>query len=195
MLIDPLGFGLENYDPIGRWRDRTRAQPIDATGEIAGHRRCAFNNPAELATALQKDPRFARCMTRKLLTYAVGRGMEPADTPALDVLTERFAAGGYRFRALVETIATSPLMTIRGGRAPSHEHRHARNHVAASVLSRRAALRGLGVTMALPWLEAMAPRKAPAQAAAPLRFLTVFAAARRAHAGLDAQDHRAPATP
>jgi hypothetical protein len=68
-----------------------------------------------MAQALQRDPRFARCMTRKLLTYALGRGMQLSDDPALNLLTERFAAGGHRFRALVETIATSPLMTTRGG--------------------------------------------------------------------------------
>ena len=151
--------------------------------------------------ALQKDPRFARCMTRKLLTYALGRGMED----------ERQAGAGPADR------------TLRGRRLPlpqpGRDHRgqpaddHARGQeramsdqtsdrtrrsfapVRGFTLSRRAALRGLGVSMALPWLEAMAPRRAPAQAAAPLRFLTVFAPARDAHAGLDPQDRPAPTTP
>ena len=115
-IIDPIGFGLENYDPIGRWRDQDQGMPIDASGEIpdTGVR---FANGPEMGAALRDDPRFARCVTRKLLTYAVGRGMGMTDTPALDLLTERFASGGYRFRALVETIATSPLMTTRGGKS------------------------------------------------------------------------------
>jgi hypothetical protein len=115
-VIDPMGFGLENYDPIGRWRDQDQGMPIDASGEIpdTGAR---FANGPEMGAALRDDPRFARCVTRKLLTYAVGRGMGTSDTPALDLLTDRFASGGYRFRALVETIATSPLMTTRGGKS------------------------------------------------------------------------------
>jgi hypothetical protein len=113
-LMDDLGFGLENYDGIGRWRDNDEGAPIDASGVLPGTT-VRFNNAVELAAALQKDPRFGRCMTRKLLTYAMGRGMEEADKPALDHLTERFVSSGHRFRSLVETIATSPLMTSRGG--------------------------------------------------------------------------------
>jgi hypothetical protein len=109
-----MGFGLENYDAIGRWRETDDGSAIDASGTVPGTDN-RFNNPAELAAALQKDPRFARCMTRKLLTYALGRGMEETDTPALDHLTTRFVSGGHRFRTLVEIIATSPLMTMRGG--------------------------------------------------------------------------------
>jgi hypothetical protein len=115
MLFDPLGLALENFDPIGRWRDTDAGARIDASGVVPGTD-VPFDGPAALAEALRKDPRFARCLTRKLLTFALGRGMEPADAPALDYLTARFAAGGYRFRGLVETIASSPLMTMRGGR-------------------------------------------------------------------------------
>jgi hypothetical protein len=113
-LLDPLGFGLENYDAIGRWRDRDSGAAIDATGAMPGTNE-RFSTPAELATAVQKDPRFARCLTRKMLTYAVGRGMSEADAPAIDALTERFVRGGHRFTELIELIAQSPLMTMRGG--------------------------------------------------------------------------------
>ncbi len=114
--FDPLGLALENFDPIGRWREQDEGQPIDARGVLPGTD-LAFDGPAGLAEALQKDPRFVGCLTRKLLTFALGRGMEPADGPALEYLTERFARGGHRFRDLVETIARSPLMTMRGGRS------------------------------------------------------------------------------
>jgi hypothetical protein len=75
-----------------------------------------FDGPASLAEALQKDPRFARCLTRKLMTFALGRGLEASDNAALDLLSGKFAAGGYRFRDLVQAIAGSPVMTDRGGR-------------------------------------------------------------------------------
>jgi hypothetical protein len=113
-LLDPMGFGLENFDAIGRWRDTDEGSPVDATGVIPGSTH-AFSNPAELAAGLQKDPRFARCLTRKLLTFAIGRGMEAVDDPALDMLSKQFSSGGYRFKDLVQIITTSPLMTMRGG--------------------------------------------------------------------------------
>ena len=116
MLFDPVGLGLENFDPIGRWRDDDAGAPIDARGVVPGTD-SAFDGPAQLAGALQKDPRFARCLTRKLLTFALGRGMEAADAPAIEYLTGQLAGSGYRFRTLVETIAQSPLMTMRGGRS------------------------------------------------------------------------------
>jgi hypothetical protein len=115
-LFDPLGLGLENFDPIGRWRDRDGDAPIEVAGVVPGSD-ATFDGPASLAEALSQDPRFARCLTRKLLTFATGRGLEASDTPALDLLSGRFAAGGFKFRELVEAIATSPLMTSRGGRS------------------------------------------------------------------------------
>jgi hypothetical protein len=114
VIMDPLGFGLENYDAIGRWRDTDAGEPIDATGALPGTD-IKFSNPTELAAGLQKDPRFGRCLTRKLLTFALGRGMEQVDEPALDALTQQFSKGGYRFKDLIQIISTSPLMTMRGG--------------------------------------------------------------------------------
>jgi hypothetical protein len=113
-LMDPLGFGLENYDAIGRWRDTDEGAPVDATGAMPGTGE-KFAGASELATLLQKDARFGHCLTRKLLTFAVGRGMTDGDAAALDNLAMRFSAGGSRFRDLVEMVATSPLMTMRGG--------------------------------------------------------------------------------
>jgi hypothetical protein len=113
-LMDPLGFGLENYDAIGRWRDTDEGLPVDASGTVPGTGE-AFRGVTEMTALLQKDPRFAQCLTRKLLTYAVGRGMGDADAPAVMDLAGRFVSGGHRFRDLVELVATSPLMTMRGG--------------------------------------------------------------------------------
>jgi hypothetical protein len=116
LAFDPLGLGLENFDAIGRWRDQDEGAAIDASGVVPGTD-LAFDGPAALAAALQKDPRFPRCLVRKLLTFALGRGMEPSDGPAIDYLSAAFVGDGYRFRTLVETIAGSPLMTMRGGRS------------------------------------------------------------------------------
>jgi hypothetical protein len=116
LLFDPLGLALEHFDPIGRWRDADGETPIETSGTVPGSD-ARFDGHDSLAEALQKDPRFARCLTRKLMTFAMGRGLETSDTPALDLLSKRFAEGGYKFRELVEAIATSPLMTSRGGRS------------------------------------------------------------------------------
>ncbi len=115
-LFDPLGLALENFDPIGRWRDVDGETPIQTSGTVPGTG-APFDGPASLAQALQKDPRFARCLTRKLMTFALGRGLEASDNAALDLLSGQFATGGYRFRDLVQAVAISPVMTDRGGRS------------------------------------------------------------------------------
>jgi hypothetical protein len=115
-LFDPLGMALENFDPIGRWRDEDEGQPVDAAGVVPGTN-LAFEGPEELAQALQGDARFGRCLVRKLLTYALGRGMEATDEPAIDHLASGLARGGHRFRDLVQAIAASPLMGMRGGKS------------------------------------------------------------------------------
>jgi hypothetical protein len=115
-LFDPLGLALENFDPIGRWRDEDEGQPIDAAGTIPGTD-LAFQGPQALSEALKGDPRFGRCLVRKLLTYALGRGMEATDDPAIDHLAAGFSRADHRFRDLVQAIAASPLMVMRGGKS------------------------------------------------------------------------------
>ena len=114
-MIDPLGFALEHYDAIGRWREDDDGFPIDATGVIPGTD-VAFDGAAEMAEGLMQDPRFYRCLTQKLLTFAAGRGMKGSDAAALDHFTGAFREGGQRFRDLIEIVAASPLMTMRGGK-------------------------------------------------------------------------------
>jgi hypothetical protein len=88
--LDPLGFALENFDAVGAWRDRDGEFAIDAGGELADGR--AFHGPNELKQVLSADDGFVRCLTKKLATYALGRGLTAADDPALDAL-ERSLAG------------------------------------------------------------------------------------------------------
>ena len=113
--MDTLGLGLENYDPIGRWRTKAGEFPIDSTGELPGGHQ--FNSPIELKTILRdtEGDRFARALTEKLMTYALGRGLERFDTPAVRAIQRRLAAEEYRFSALIAGIVTSdPFLKRRG---------------------------------------------------------------------------------
>ena len=104
--MDPLGFGLENFDAIGAWRTQDGKFPIDATGVLPDGR--SFKGPEELKAILkaQRDA-FAQGLTEKLLTYALGRGVENYDKPAVKQIVGRLAADDYRFSRLVIEIAGS----------------------------------------------------------------------------------------
>jgi mono/diheme cytochrome c family protein len=110
--MDPLGFSLENYDAIGGWREKDGATAIDASGKLPDGR--AFNGPAELATILKADhEEFARGFTAKLLTYALGRGLERYDRPTVKAIAARAAKDDYRFSALVVEIVGSLPFQMR----------------------------------------------------------------------------------
>ena len=111
--MDPLGFGLENFDAIGTWRSRDGEFVIDVSGTLPGGR--SFNGPAELRALLKTRPdAFGRCLTEKLLTYALGRGVEPQDRPFVDAIVRRLARKNYRFSALVLAIVHSDPFQKRG---------------------------------------------------------------------------------
>jgi hypothetical protein len=101
--LDPLGFGLENFDGIGGWRDQDNKIRIDATGVLPDGEK--FDGPAELRKVLLgKAELFRRCLAEKLLTYATGRGLEYYDKCVLDELSLKLKAGDDRFSALVLAI-------------------------------------------------------------------------------------------
>jgi hypothetical protein len=105
--IDPLGFALENFDPVGAWRDTYhKGVPIDPAGELpSGHR---FNDVAGLRKALvERKEQFVRALTVRLLAYACGRQIEAFDRPAVDAILEATAADDYRFRDLLEQVVLS----------------------------------------------------------------------------------------
>jgi mono/diheme cytochrome c family protein len=110
--MDPIGFGLENFDAVGVWRTEEGGVPIDASGTVGGQ---AFSGPAEFKERLRAKPaRFTRCLAEKLLTYALGRGVESFDRPALAEIVERTTAGGWRFSSLVEAVVQSdPFLKCR----------------------------------------------------------------------------------
>lgn len=104
--MDALGFALENFDPVGAWRTRDGKFAIDASGKLPDGR--TFNGPAELRTILAADKDiFVHCLAEKMLTYATGRGLEPADRRAVEGIVRETAAGNYRFSSLILAIVKS----------------------------------------------------------------------------------------
>jgi hypothetical protein len=111
-VMDPIGFALENYDAIGRWRTKDEGAAVDASGRLMDG--SAVSGPASLRDALVRNPDvFVRTMTEKLMTYALGRGLEATDMPAVRTVTRSAAGGGYRFSALVLGIVRSVPFQMR----------------------------------------------------------------------------------
>jgi hypothetical protein len=112
-LLDPIGFGLENFDAIGRWRvTDDSGGTIDATGELPGGKR--FSSPRELkAIIAAKQPELARNLTEKLLAYALCRQLEGYDEIVVDRLMETIAKDGYRLQTIISEIVTSYPFTQR----------------------------------------------------------------------------------
>jgi hypothetical protein len=116
--MDPLGFGLDNYDAVGRWRTQDGKFAIDSTGTLPGGQ--TFRTPAELKEILKSDRDvFARCLSEKMLTYALGRGLERYDQPAVNLICRRLSASDYRFARLVLEVVKSLPFEMRHGEAPS----------------------------------------------------------------------------
>jgi mono/diheme cytochrome c family protein len=112
--MDPLGFGLENFDAIGGWRTREGKHAIDPSGTLPNGQ--SFKGPAELRAILKtRQEAFARCLAEKLLTYALGRGVERYDRCALDDIVRGAGKDNYKFSRLVIEIAKSdPFQKRRG---------------------------------------------------------------------------------
>jgi Protein of unknown function (DUF1592)/Protein of unknown function (DUF1588)/Protein of unknown function (DUF1587)/Protein of unknown function (DUF1585)/Protein of unknown function (DUF1595) len=118
-MIDPAGFALENFDAIGRWRTVDESyNPIDASGQLPDG--SSFDGVRELRDSLAAHPeRFAFTVTEKLMTYALGRGMEAYDMPALRKIVRDTAPGGYPMQALILGVAQSyPFQYRRAAIAP-----------------------------------------------------------------------------
>jgi hypothetical protein len=113
--MDPLGFGLENFDAVGAWRTHDGDLPIDASGVLPDGR--AFDGPAGLrAVLLERRGAFARCLTEKLLTYALGRGLDRGDCRAVADVARKLTDNEYRFSAVVLAIAHCDPFQGRTGR-------------------------------------------------------------------------------
>jgi hypothetical protein len=117
--MDPLGFGLENFDAVGAWRTMDGKFPIDATGTLPDGR--TFNGPEELRSILRADHQaFEHCLTAKLLTYALGRGLERYDKRTVSGIVSRLPEREYRFSGLILEIVNSlPFQSRRGASTAS----------------------------------------------------------------------------
>ena len=109
--MDNLGYGLENYDPIGAWRAEDGMTTIDSAGLLPDGR--AFAGPAQLKRILRNDPGFPRCFAEKLLTYALGRGLEPYDRRAVLQVVREAQERGWRFSAFVHAVVATDAFTMR----------------------------------------------------------------------------------
>ena len=112
-ILDPIGFGLEKFDAIGRWRDQdSNGQPIDSTGELPGGHR--FSGPRDLKTIIAaRTGDVSRNLLERLLAYALGRKLEGYDEIVVDDLMEELARDGYRMRSLIYGVITSYPFTHR----------------------------------------------------------------------------------
>jgi len=111
-LMDPIGFSLENYDAVGRWRTLEEAKPIDASGGLPDGSQ--FTGTSGLEQALLNRPKlFVGTMTEKLLTFALGREIEPYDGPAVRQILRDAKADNYRFSSLIVGIAKSTPFQMR----------------------------------------------------------------------------------
>jgi mono/diheme cytochrome c family protein len=107
--MDPIGFAFENFDAVGVWRDKDGPAAIDASGVLPDGRK--FNGPEGLKRILREDKDvFVRCVTEKMLTYALGRGLEPYDHRAVNRCMEALAKNDYRFSTLlIEIVKSDPF--------------------------------------------------------------------------------------
>ena len=111
-MMDPLGFALENFDGVGKWRtlDESGA-PIDAAGVMPDGTK--FEGPSGLAQALLGSDRFVTTLTEKMLTYALGRGLEYYDAPAVRAIVRESAKNDYRFTSLILGVVQSAPFQMR----------------------------------------------------------------------------------
>jgi hypothetical protein len=109
--MDPLGFALENFDATGQWRTIADGAPIDASGVLNG---AQFEGPAGLRKLLlSRREQFVGTVTEKLMTYALGRGIESYDYPVIRKITRETAANDYRWSSIVLAIVKSMPFQMR----------------------------------------------------------------------------------
>lgn len=112
--MDVLGFGLENYDAIGKWRAQDGKFPVDGSGTFPNGK--SFKSPAEMRTLLKGEmTNINRCITEKMLTYALGRGLERYDRKTVEEIGRKVEGSGYQFQTLIHEIVRSlPFQSRRG---------------------------------------------------------------------------------
>jgi hypothetical protein len=114
--MEPYGFALENYAGNGAWRAQENGIPLDVSGEINGHK---FTNPAEFRQVLlTREDDFRHAVVRKVLSYALGRGIQGGDRPAIEQIVAQVKANGDTFNSVIMGVVQSfPFQNARGGKA------------------------------------------------------------------------------
>jgi hypothetical protein len=115
-LMDPLGLALENYDAVGRWRTRDAGEEIDASGEMPTGEK--IKSAGDLIRIMREKnaEKFVRCLTEKMMTFALGRGLEYYDRCAVDQIFSKSKADDFRFVSLVTEIVLSNPFQRKGVR-------------------------------------------------------------------------------
>jgi mono/diheme cytochrome c family protein len=117
-MMDPLGLSLENFDAVGKWRALGESSaPIDASGRLPDG--TPFEGPAGLREALLRSDRFVATLTEKMLTYALGRGLEHYDAPAVRAIVRDAAKRDYRLASLITGVVTSAPFRMRRAGDPA----------------------------------------------------------------------------
>jgi hypothetical protein len=118
-VIDPAGFALENFNSVGQWRSTgVDGQPLDVAGTLADGSQ--VNGPVALRQALASRPEaFTTVVTEKMLTYALGRGLEPSDMPVVRRIVKKAAQNDYRLSSIVVGIIESAPFQMRTKLEPS----------------------------------------------------------------------------
>src|SRR6185436_8190627 len=99
-IMDPIGFSLENFDAVGKWRTRDGSTPIDASGQLTDGTK--VDGPESLRNALMPySDLFVQTMTEKLLTYSLGRGLQAQDMPVVRAIVRQAARDDYKFSSLI----------------------------------------------------------------------------------------------
>ncbi len=112
-VMDPLGFGLDNFDAIGRYRTSDAGFPVDATGELGDGE--VFDGAIEMTQQLSANPGVYRCMVEKLYTYTGRSPFRIEASEHIDALTERFIDKGFHLRGLLVDLVTHPFFVSRRG--------------------------------------------------------------------------------
>jgi len=118
--LDPIGLSFEHFDAIGQWRDTENGKPVDATGTLPDG--AVLKGSADLKrTIMARSDQFVESLSGKVLTYALGRGVEPFDRPAIRAIAQRTRARSDRFPALIESIVLSETFRTCRGRKANHD--------------------------------------------------------------------------